>query len=37
MLDTSESISEIPGKFSNLVIEKDKEDSWVDRVKNEEI
>jgi hypothetical protein len=35
-LDTKESRSEIPGKFLNVVLEKDKI-SWTDRVKKEEV
>jgi hypothetical protein len=36
-VDTSERRSEIPGKFRNVVLEKDGEDySWTDRVRNEE-
>jgi len=36
-LDTSGSRSEIPGKFWNVVLEKDGEISWTDHVKNEEV
>jgi hypothetical protein len=32
---TSESRSEMPDKFWNLVLEKDRGISWTDRVKNE--
>jgi len=31
-LDTSESRSEKPGEFLNVLLEKDREDSWKDRV-----
>ena len=33
--DTSENRSRIPGKFGNVVLEKDGEISWIDRVRNE--
>jgi hypothetical protein len=36
-LDISESKSEISGKFWNVVLEKDGEISWTDRLRNEEV
>ena len=36
-LDASGSRSEIPGKFRNVVLEEDREDSWTDHVRNEEV
>jgi hypothetical protein len=34
---TSENGSEVSGKFLNVVLEKNGEDSWTDRVRNEEV
>jgi hypothetical protein len=36
-LDTSESRSEVPGKFWNVVLEKDWKIIWADRVSNKEL
>jgi hypothetical protein len=36
-LDSSESGSEIPGKFCYVVLEKDEKVGWTDRFGNEEI
>ena len=37
-MNISESRSEIPGKFLNVVLDKDgKENSWTDPVRNEEV
>jgi hypothetical protein len=35
-VDASGSRSEIPGKILNVVLEKDREDSWMDHVRNKE-